>query len=46
MEDALAKCLYWCFIDQPFDAWFQENVLDRPENHPMRAQMGKMMFFE
>jgi hypothetical protein len=46
MEDALRKVLYWCFVNQPLTPWFQENILDRPEDHAMRAQMGLMMFFE
>jgi hypothetical protein len=46
MADVLGRTLYWCFIDQPMSPWFKENVLDRPEEHVMRAQMGTMMFFE
>ena len=46
MADALGKCLYWCFIDQPMNPWFVDNVMNQPAEHPSRAQMGLMMFFE
>ncbi len=46
LEEALGKCCYWARLNEPFTAWFRENVLDRPDAHPMRAQMGMMMFYE
>ena len=46
LEEALGKCCYWARLNEPFTAWFQENILDRPDEHPMRAQMGLTMFYE
>lgn len=44
--DAVGKCCYWLFLNQPIRPWFQENVLNRPEQHSHRAQMGLMLFLE
>ena len=46
IEEALGKSCYWCFMNRPFTPWFVENILHRPEDHPMRTQMGLMTFFE
>lgn len=46
LEGALGNCCYWARLNEPFTAWFRENVLDQPHEHPMRAQMGMMMFYE
>jgi hypothetical protein len=46
LEETLIKVCYWARIDKPFTAWFRENILDRPNEHPLRAQMGMMIFLE
>jgi hypothetical protein len=46
LEEALGKCCYWCAINKPYKPWFVENILDRPDEHIARPQMGLMMFFE
>ena len=46
IEEALGKSCYWAFTDRAFSPWFEQNILKRPEDHPMRTQMGLMMFFE
>jgi hypothetical protein len=46
LEHTLNRSCYWARVDQPFTPWFRENILDRPDEHPMRAQMGMMAFFE
>lgn len=46
LEDAVGKCCYWCFVNRPYTKWFFANILARVDEHPMRAQMGLMMFFE
>jgi hypothetical protein len=33
-------------INKPYKPWFVENILDRPDEHIARPQMGLMMFFE
>jgi hypothetical protein len=48
MEEALKECKYWQFLGpgRPVNPWFTENIAGDHENHPCRAQMGLMMFFE
>ena len=46
LEGSLGKSCYWCWINQPFTPWFQTNILDDPDNHNCRVQMGLMAFFE
>lgn len=46
MDEALKDCCFWMRADEPVTPWFRENILDNPEKHPMRAQMGLMMFYE
>lgn len=46
MEEAIGKCVYWAWLNRPFTKWFRENVLEQAHNHPNRAQMGMMAFFE
>lgn len=46
LEEALGKCFYWAWLNRPFATWFRQNVLERPDNHSLRAQMGMMAFFE
>lgn len=45
-EEALNECCYWAWVNKPFTAWFRENVLDRPAEHPNPATMGLMAFFK
>jgi hypothetical protein len=46
LMDSLGKSVFWGFLNQPFTPWFRENVIDNPDLHPMRCQMGLMMFYE
>jgi hypothetical protein len=46
LEDAIGKSCYWCWLNRAFTPWFKENILDHPESHPNRTQMGLMAFFE
>lgn len=46
LEQAIGKCCYWAWINRPFTPWFQKNILDRPEKHFNRTNMGLMAFFE
>lgn len=46
LEETLKKSCYWMFVNKPRTPWFQENILDRPDEHPLRTQMGLMVFFE
>lgn len=46
LDTTLAKACYWAWVNKPFTPWFQENILDRPDEHPLRAQMGLMVFLE
>jgi hypothetical protein len=50
LESALCadkhECLYWCYINRPRTKWFAEKIEGDRANHPMRSQMGLMMFFE
>lgn len=40
------KLKYWCFLNRPMRAWFVDNIVRDPKNHPNRGQMGNMMFYE
>jgi hypothetical protein len=46
LEQTLHACCYWCWLNQPFTPWFQANIIDQPEYHPHRVQLGLMAFFE
>jgi hypothetical protein len=46
LEEAIGNSCYWAFINRPFTAWFRENVLNRPQDHPQKANMGLLMFYE
>lgn len=46
LEEAIGKATYWAFIDQPFQPWFLANIVQHPEDHHQKAQMGVMLFFE
>jgi hypothetical protein len=46
MEEAIGNACYWAFVNQPFTAWFKEKIIDDPANHPQKANMGLMFFFE
>jgi hypothetical protein len=39
-------CCYWCFVDRPVDPEFARTIVRDPENHPHRATMGNIMFYE
>lgn len=40
------ECLYWSFANRAVRPWFKENIQLDQENHPLRASMGIMMFYE
>jgi hypothetical protein len=46
LEEAIGNAVYWAFINQPFTAWFRENVIDDPANHRQKANMGLILFYE
>jgi hypothetical protein len=46
LEDAIARSCYWCFMGKPFTPWFKKNIIEMPDQHPCRPQMGLMLFFE
>jgi hypothetical protein len=46
LEDAVGKSCYWCMVNEPIRPWFKQHIIDRPEEHPNRSNMGLMAFFE
>lgn len=46
LEEAIGKACYWLFINQPVVSWFEDHILKDPKNHPQKANMGLMLFFE
>jgi hypothetical protein len=46
LEEAIGKSVYWAWLNRPFTVWFRKNILEETHNHPNRAQMGMMAFFE
>jgi hypothetical protein len=44
--DPQHPCCYWAFTDRPMLPHFAETIVRDPENHPNRATMGVMMFYE
>jgi hypothetical protein len=44
--DPQHPCCYWCFVDRPVDPEFARTIVRDPENHPHRATMGNIMFYE
>jgi hypothetical protein len=46
LSDALEKCCYWMFLGQQIKPWFRANILNHPDEHRCRSQMGLMMFYE
>jgi hypothetical protein len=45
MEAAIGTATYWQFLKRPVRAWFADNVVADKANHPMRTQMGMMIFY-
>jgi hypothetical protein len=43
---SVGDCCYWMFLNQPIRPWFQEHILNDPEHHAHKAQMGLMLFIE
>lgn len=43
---SVGDCCYWMFLNQPIRPWFQERILNCPEQHAHKAQMGLMLFIE
>jgi hypothetical protein len=50
LEDSLCDKerpnFYWLFLNRPTRQWFTDNIAGDKENHPSRATMGLMLFFE
>lgn len=46
LEAAVGKSFYWVWLNRPFTVWFRQNILERSDIHPLRAQMGLMAFYE
>jgi hypothetical protein len=50
LEDSLCapkhECLYWAFLNRPMKPQFAEAIVRDGKNHPNRATMGLMMFYE
>jgi hypothetical protein len=50
LEDSLTardhECLYWAFLDRPMRPEFAETIVRAGAEHPNRATMGLMMFYE
>lgn len=46
MQDSLKDSCYWQMLNEPVTPWFQAHVIDDPENHPIRAQMGLFLFYK
>lgn len=46
LEDAIGKSCYWCKINEPIRPWFKQHIIGQPEEHPNRATMGLMQFFD
>jgi hypothetical protein len=46
LEAAIGTATYWQFLKRPVRAWFNDNVVADKPNHPMRTQMGMMIFYK
>jgi len=40
------EALYWSYANRPVREWFLKKIQKDGINHPLRAQMGTMMFYE
>jgi hypothetical protein len=46
LEEAIGKSCYWLRVNEPIRPWFKAQIMDHPEEHPNRANMGLIAFFE
>lgn len=46
LEAAIGTATYWQFLKRPMRAWFNDNVVADKANHPLRTQMGMMIFYK
>jgi hypothetical protein len=44
--DPQHPCCYWAFVERPMLPRFAETIVRDPKNHPNRATMGMMVFYE
>ena len=44
--EGLHEAKYWCFTSRPVRDWFRDEIIRDPKNHPNRAQIGPIMFFD
>jgi hypothetical protein len=44
--EGLHDAKYWCFLTRPIRDWFRDQIIRDPENHPNRAQVGPIMFYD
>ncbi len=38
LEGAIGKSCYWHFLNKPIYAWFRENIIEKPEEHPRKTR--------
>lgn len=46
LEEAVGEAKFWAYLNRPMLEEFRRNIASDKENHPSRAQMSLMMFFE
>jgi hypothetical protein len=46
LESAIGTATYWQFLKRPVRPWFHENIVKDRANHPVRTQMGMMIFYK
>lgn len=46
LDEALGKCCYWMFLNRPIRNWFKSAIIENPQSHIQRTQMGLILFFE
>lgn len=39
------SALYYMFVDRPVSAWFAENIVRKPAEHPQTGNIGPLMLF-
>jgi hypothetical protein len=45
IEAAVGEALYYQFADRPMRAWFDYNIIRRPQQHARRTHIGTMVLF-
>lgn len=46
LEAAIGTATYWQFLKRPVRVWFEENIIRDQASHPVRTQMGMMIFYK